>query len=287
MLALRVATIPSDSGSDVYYARDQGFFKAAGLNVEIDTISSGPAIIGAVSGGSYDIGAGNTVSIAAARERGIPIKMIAPGALHSTSAPTDLLMVEQKSSFRSGRDLNGKTIAVSTLSGLNALSVQAWITKSGGDLSTIRFIEVPFPAMAAALDQGRVDAAEMAEPFVTANKDSLRVLADANNAIGEHFLIDAWVASDSWLLQHADAAKRFAAALHDAHVWANAHHEESAVILVRYLKMPLGVVNAMTRASFGTALDPLLVEPLLNTAAKYGQLEHPLSAVDVIWSPRT
>jgi len=237
VLSLRVATIPSDSGSDVYYARDQGFFKAAGLNVEIDTISSGPAIIAAVSGGSYDIGAGNTVSIAAARERGIPIKMIAPGALHSTSAPTDLLMVEQKSLFHAGRDLNGKTVGVSTLSGLNALSVQAWITKTGGDLSTIRFIEVPFPAMASALDQGRVDAAEMAEPFVTANKTSLRVLADANNAIGEHF-------------------------------------------------MPVGVVEAMTRATFGTALDPLLVEPLLNTAAKYGQLEHPLPAADVIWSPR-
>ncbi len=60
--------------------------------------------------------------------------------------------------------------------------------------------------------------------------------------------------------------------MRNAHVWANAHHKESAVILVRYLKLAPDVVDAMTRAGFGTTLEPGLVDPLLSTATKYGLL---------------
>jgi len=284
LLALHVATIPTDAGSDVYYAKEQGFFLAAGLNVEIDSVASGAAIISAISGGSYDIGAANPLAIAAARGKGIPIKIVAPGAVHVDANPTDLLMVAQRSTLRSARDLIGKTVAVVSLGGLNPLGLQAWIARGGGELSSVRLVEVPIPAMAAALEAGRVDAAQMAEPFITANKNLIRPLADPYTSIGDRFLIDAWIASDSWLAQHADAAKRFAVALRNAHEWANAHHKESAAILVRYIKLPPDVADTMARARFGSALDPAQLQPLLDAAAKFGQLEHPLPATDLIWS---
>jgi len=282
--ALRVATIPSDSGSDIFYANEEGFFKAAGLNVTIDTIANGNAIIAAVSSNSYDIGAANSVAIVTAIDKGVPIKIIAPGALHTSSAPTDLLMVPKSSPFRSGRDLNGKTVAVNSLLGMGILGIQGWISKTGGDPSTVRFVEIPFSAMGIALAQGRVDAAEVAEPFVTAAKDRMRILAVANNAISEHFLVDGWIASDSWLLQHADAASRFAAAMRRAHVWANSHHRESVAILARYVQVSPEVASTMTRATFGTTLEPQLLQPLLDTAAKYGLLPHTLPAANVFWA---
>ena len=44
LLKLRVATIPSDIGAEVYYAKDMGFFAKAGLDVEITPITNGAAI---------------------------------------------------------------------------------------------------------------------------------------------------------------------------------------------------------------------------------------------------
>lgn len=283
--SLRVATIPSDTGSDVYYAQDQGFFKAAGLDVQIDSISNGPDIIAGITGGSYQAGAANTVSIAAAREHGVAITIIAPGAVHEHGVPTDQLMVGKDSPLRTARDLNGKTIAVTTLSGLGTVAIKAWITKNGGDLQSVHFVEVHYPAMAAALQAGRIDVAMMTEPFITASKGQVRSLADTYDAIAERFLIDGWVASDSWAQQHPDEVRRFATAMRNANAWANAHQRESAAILIRYAKLDPDLAGGMARAGFSTTLDPQLVQPLLDAASRFGMLDRPLPAANIIFSP--
>ena len=283
---MKVATIPSDTGSDVFYAQDQGFFKAAGLNVQIDTIASGPDIIAGISGGSYAAGAASTVAIAAARQHGIPVTIIAPGAVHAAAVQTDLLMVAKDSPIRSARDLDGKTVAVTTLQGLGTVAIQAWVVRNGGDLKSIRFVETRYPAMGAALAQGRIDAAQMTEPFITASAPSVRLLADDYNAIANRFLIDGWVSSETWVQQHPEEARRFALAMRNAHEWANAHHRESAAILLKYAKLEPDIANTMVRAGFGMTLDAQLLQPLLDASVKFGALPRPIGGGELLWAGR-
>ena len=54
------------------------------------------------------------------------------------------------STVQSGKDLNGKTIAVIALNGITHIAARAWIDQNGGDSATAKFIEVPPPAMPAA-----------------------------------------------------------------------------------------------------------------------------------------
>src|SRR5665213_3670534 len=79
---LRIATPPVDLGAQVEYAQELGLFKAAGLNVEITAVSNGSAIAAAVGAGSYDIGQGNIVSLAAAHQKGIPFVIVAPAGFY-------------------------------------------------------------------------------------------------------------------------------------------------------------------------------------------------------------
>ena len=51
-----VSTNPIDSGAEVYYADDMGFFAKAGLNVQIQPGANGAAIAAAVAGNAVDIG---------------------------------------------------------------------------------------------------------------------------------------------------------------------------------------------------------------------------------------
>lgn len=281
---IRVVLVPAEGDADMYYAKDAGFFKDAGLDVQIDTIAAGQNIVVAVAGRSYDIGVSTTVAVALARERGVPIRVVSGGNLHLTGAPTDMLMVAQGSTVRSGRDLNGKIVAVTGLGNVPFLGAQTWLKKNGADVATIKFVEVPYPAMGAALEAGRVDAAMMAEPYVTLAKPFARPLSNAYDAIAPRFMVSEWFASDAWLQEHPDLARRFIDALRKAHDWANAHPKETGEILVRYTKIAPDVIPRMIRTTFVSTPDPQLIQPVLDAAFGAGMLPRPITAAELTWT---
>ena len=78
-------------------------------------------------------------------------------------------MVKGESPIRSGKDLAGKTIAVNQVQGMNELTIRAVLARQGIDALKIKFLEVGFPEMTAALKSGRVDAISAVEPFVSSD----------------------------------------------------------------------------------------------------------------------
>lgn len=282
MPTVRVVLVPAEGDADMYYAKDGGFFTDAGLDVQIDTIAAGQNIVVAVAGRSYEIGVSTTVAIALARERGVPIRVISGGNLHLTAAPTDMLMVAAGSQLRAATDVNGRTVGVTGLGNVPYLATQTWLKKNGADIGTIKFVEIPYPAMAAALQTG-IDAAMMAEPYVTLSKTFARPLANAYDAISPRFMVSEWFASDAWLLEHPDVARRFVDALRKAHVWANAHPRETGEILVRYTKIAPDVVPRMVRTTFMSTPDPHVLQPVLDAAVAAGMLPRPITAGELTW----
>lgn len=279
---VRIASLTSEVSAEPLFAQDQGFFTSAGLSAEIMTLANGGAIIGAVAAGAADIGFGNLASIAAARARGIPVKLVAPAAIYTSKAPVTTLMKVRGSALRTGPDLRGKTIAVSTLRGELQVGASAWIDKTGGDASQTRFIEMPFSEMAAALVAGRVDAAMLTEPAITINAKLIERLADAYNAIADTFLIGAFVASERWIGANPDAAKRFGDAMAQTAAWANTHRPQTAVMLAKNGKIAEATLRDMTRATYGERLSVDVIQPVLDAALKYGSLKVALSAKDLL-----
>jgi NitT/TauT family transport system substrate-binding protein len=283
-IVINVGALPVDTSAVVFYAEDQGFFKAAGLDVKIQTMASGPVIAQAVAANAIDIGVANVATVASARLRGVPLKFIAPAAIASDQTRTDLIMVPKDSPIQKASDLNGKTIALNGLKDLQQICAMAWVDKHGGDSKTLKFIEVPFPQMGGAMDQKRVDAALPVEPFATAAKATNRSLGDVLDGVGSRYMIVGWLATDSWLAGHADAATRFASAIAKAAAWANDHEKESAAILVRNSKLDPTIAATMARAIYGTRLEPALLQPVIDAAVKYGVIDKPVATADLIWS---
>jgi len=112
---LKIATIPIDVGAEVFYARDAGFFKKAGIDAQIQSITNGGAIAAAVASGEIDVGFSNLVSIATAYKRGLPITIIGPAGLYSTKTPSSVCVVAQNSPIKTAKDLNGKIFATNGL----------------------------------------------------------------------------------------------------------------------------------------------------------------------------
>jgi NitT/TauT family transport system substrate-binding protein len=283
-IKVTVALIPSESAAEAYYAQDLGFFKAAGLDVTFVPLPSSPPIIAAVSSGAADIGNSVVGSAVAARSRGITVRFFAPAGLYLSTAPTARLVSLKGTIYKSGAELAGKTIAVTGLADLTFYATKQWVEATGGNPNSMKFIELSEPEMLPALKEHRIDAGILIEPFIAQAGDAVSSVAAIDDSVAKRFLATGWFASDAWLAAHPDVAAKYAAVMKQTAEWANAHHAESAAILLKYTKVTPEIVSRMQRATYGTTLDAALLQPVIDNAAKYGSFPRPVTAAELIWS---
>jgi NitT/TauT family transport system substrate-binding protein len=260
-----------------------GFFQEAGIDAQLQIMQAGATIVAAIVGGSLDIGFTNPIALAAAHLRGVPIVAIAPGGIYEGRPATAAIVVPKTSKIKTARDFSGKTMACSGLKGLGQWAPAAWVDKNGGDSRQIQFVEMPFPDMPLALAQGRVDAAFPAEPYITIARDSSRTFADAYAAIAPRFSIGVWVTTAQWADAHRDVVARFAQVIAKTAAWANSHHEQSAAILAKYVKLEPSVANTMLRVKYAPRLLASDVQPIIDLAAHYGALPNAVAAEQLMY----
>jgi len=280
---LRVATSPSDTFAEGLYAQGAGFFKDAGLNVELVSLSNSGSLAAAVAGGAIDIGLGNPIAVASARAQGLPLSVIAPSALFLAKAPATVLIVAKNSTLTSAKDLEGKTIAAIEVRGTQQASIRQWMAKNGADPASVKFVELPFTTMAAMVNQNHVDAAMIGEPALSAAKPLVRIFASPYEAVAPEWYLAVWFASADWLQKNRATARTFVAAMGKTATWANAHQTETGAMLQKVLPLSDDVVAKMTRAQYGVRLGTQYMQPILDTAVKYGILKTPVDAKDLIF----
>lgn len=288
-VVVNVGASPIDPFAVVYYAKEQGYFDRAGLDVRIQNFfgGGGPGIPAAVLAGSLDIAIVDITALSSAHLRGIDFKVIAPAAIATPQTLTDQLTVAANSGITKGSDLNGKTIGLAALKSFQQVTAMAWVDKHSGDAKSLKFVEVPFPQMGLALTTGRVDAVQLTEPFLTLGKRDLRGLGDVFDGVANRFVFLAFFAANAWLQAHPAVASAFASAIHAAAVWANSHQTESGQILASASKMDPAVVATISRSTYGESLEPSLLQPVIDASAHYGVIEKKYPAADLIWqAPR-
>jgi NitT/TauT family transport system substrate-binding protein len=281
---LRVAVTPSEDGVTVHSANEMGFFARNGLDVEVTTMQGNPQIASALVGGAIDIGHNGVDTLAQAHAKGIPFVMVAPGGQYLSSKMQGIggIFVPMTSSARRPKDLTGKTIGVASLQGLTATMTRAFIDKDGGDSSTLKFLELPIPAMAPALAGARIDGAFISEPFMDDARKNGRAIATGMDAIAKQFLVTCWCTTLAWAKAHPDLIPRFSAAMHDAAVWANQNQEKADAIFAKYTKLEPSVIARMTHGVQGEQLTPQLIQPFIDASAKYNNFT-PFPAQELIY----
>jgi NitT/TauT family transport system substrate-binding protein len=269
---IRVGVGTVESYSEGSYAAELGYYKPAGLDAEINTLINGGAITAGVVSGAIDVGTTNTGSMSLAHLHGFPIYLIAPGGYYSSSSPTTVLVVAKDSPIQTARDLNGKTIGVTTLNDLQQVAIMKWIDDNGGDAKSIKYVEIHNGSLVPSLLAGRSDATALLEPQLTDARDKIRVLGNAYDSIGKTFMISGWIANKTWYDRNPATAQKFVAAMMRTADWANKHQREAAAVLSKLSGIPLETVSKMNRSTFGTSLDPTVIQPAIDAMTKYGAL---------------
>lgn len=283
-LPVRIATIPLGTGLEPQIAQELGFYDKAGLDATVETIATGAQITAAVVSGSIEIGFSNLLSVAQAYERGLPVVALFPGTLSLTEQPNGAIMVPKDSKITSGRDLNGKTVGIPGLGNMSQLAPMAWIDQHGGDSKTVRWVQIPFEALAAALDQHRVDAANLTDPFVTAAKAKDRILGNPLDAIAPRFTSNAWFATKAWAQAHPETVARFISATRQTALWANSHPREMIPLMSKYLKVREADLAQLPPETYADAFVVSEFQPLLDAAAKYGFIQRRVTADELSYN---
>jgi NitT/TauT family transport system substrate-binding protein len=282
---VRVGFTNDDDITPLVWAQKSGIFKRQGLEVQLNRGANGGAVTTAVIGGAYDVGKASLIGLINAHLQGVSVTIVAPGVQFTTKTPYSWILVPKDSTVASGKDLNGKTVACASLKDITALGISTWVDKTGGDSKTLQFVEVPMATSSAALEQHRIAAMVVSEPYLDAAiaSGAARQLAPAYAGIGSKFLITAWFASSDWTSKHPDAAKRFALAIMEAAAYTDTHTAVTAPMMAEFTGVSPEIYAKLTQRAFvPTSIGAADIQPVIDGAAKYGYIARSFNAEDLL-----
>jgi NitT/TauT family transport system substrate-binding protein len=285
LTVLHISGVPSDAMAPLTYAQRSGLFRRAGLDVQFTKATSGSAVVAAVMSGNYEIGHSSLIAIFNAYLKGLPVTVVAGGAIYDDKSPYAELIVAADSPYKTGADLSGKLVGVSSLNDLTTMGTSAWVDANGGDARTLKFVEIPMSAAAVAVQEHRIDAAIVFYPPLAAALagGKVRVLSPAFSAIRKQFMTSVWFANNDWASKHTATVRAFNDAFQRAVIYTNLHKAESAVLTSEMTETPMAIIEKSPRMTSAPSLDLELIQPMIDAAAKYKAISRGFAANDIIF----
>ena len=219
---LRVNIIPLADLAPFYAAMKNGYFTEEGLDIETTPSTGGAVGIPGLIGGAFDIAYSNIVSNLLAAEQNLDISIIAPATSGYSLASG--LMARTADRIRTGKDLEGKSLATNTRNNNIWLFARAWARLTGGDPNKITIREVPFPQMGDALKRGQIDAAFNIDPFLSAATadPAIELVANPYGEVQPKVQIGQYTSTRAFVAKNPDLVKAFLRGLNKGNAWYDA-----------------------------------------------------------------
>jgi len=153
-------------------AEARGYFKEAGVNVDVVPGLVGSRMVPALGAGQLDLSGGSlAVSIINAINRGVPLKIAGSSGYYrdkSTSATWLVRRSDLKATFTSLKDVHGAKIGLIAPDSIPEYCVAKGFQNAGVDWKQAVDPQIlDFPSMVTALRNKQLDLAILAEPWVT------------------------------------------------------------------------------------------------------------------------
>ena len=274
---VKVGVIPIVDVAPIYLGKAQGFFSKRNIDLSMEQAQGGAAIVPGVVSGQFQFGFSNVVSLLLAESKKVPIKVVANGNNTTGDPKKDFGMVVVKDpAIKSPKDLEGKTVATNTLKNIVDIAVKDMVRKAGGDPSKVKFVEVAFPDMAAALDANRVQAMFVVEPFLAAAKAKNWTTIGSFADVDPNLTVAAYFTSAQLIGEKPDLVSRFTEAMKESLAYADTHPDDVRQIVTTYTTIKAESAANMTLPRFSPEINKASVEKLNNLMVTEGQLPAPV-----------
>ncbi len=271
---ITVAALPVVDTVGLFIAKKEGFFQQAGLTVNVKMVAQSTAAISAMLAGSVDmIAGGNYVSFIEGDAHGaFKIRVLVDGT--ACGHHTFSVLALPKSGIKSPGDLVGKTVAVNITNNIQTLMLNALLKADNIDATKVRYVAIPFPNMAAALQTGKVDAISVMEPFLTGAEQSLGATEIADQCVGAQsgMPLSGYFVTDTWAQKYPNTARAFQTALDKGQALADSNRAVIEQVLPTYTKITAKVAALIAINTFPTSLDAMRLQRVANLMQSGGLL---------------
>jgi NitT/TauT family transport system substrate-binding protein len=275
-----------------YVAREKGYYKAEGFDVNfvrgqgsadaIKKVAAGIATFGFADAGSLVLARGND---------GVPVKLVSI----VYAKPPQAIFAIKGSGIASPKDLEGKTVADSASSSVRLL-FPAFAKAAGIDADKVKWVVAEGSALPSLLANGRADAIcqfSVGEPLIAAatGKEIVRI---AYKDSGLDYYGNGIIASEAMITQHPDEVRAFVRATIKGMKDAFANPAEAAAIMAKYQKeLAPDVIEGETRLVAELAevkgeplgfIDPKGVASTVDVISKNFTLKEPVRP-DELFAP--
>lgn len=291
---VKIGILPTSSMLPLFLAQERGWYKEAGLDVELMKMRGGATIIPALVGDSIQIGYSNAISIILSRSRGLGLQIITnhvdegytknasePGGYATSSSG---IVVQKDSGIKSAKDLEGKKVAVNAIKNIDWMAVWEWMEKNGADPKKITWVEVGFPKMIPALMGNKVDAVEATEPFKTILRGKgASLVVNTLHDLRPGLTLACFVAKEEWINKNPKAAEGFVSATARGQKYLNTHPEERNQLVTKYTKVSLNLAKKMTWHNWQSKVDLDSMKLWIELSQKHGLLKQAPSMEELIY----
>jgi NitT/TauT family transport system substrate-binding protein len=234
-----VGNLPVAASAALALGQQKGFFTEAGLELTIKPTEA-PSMVPSLLSNQIQFAFLNPPAILIARSNGVPVKGVETAARYDPdpAKAAIALLVGKDSAIKSPADLVDKTVAVDAIGQVPHLSILNALRSSGVDPAKVKFTEIPFPAMGAALESGRVAGVVAAEPFITVNTaKGAQVLLPGSKGLPPGTPQSLWFTTDSYAKKSPDVIAKFRTAIDKSQTYAQAHPDEVRKIIPTYTQV--------------------------------------------------
>ena len=252
---LTIGFTPVPSAAPAYIAEKAGLFADHHLAVKIEPVQGGADSLPLVIRGDMQFSYTNVISVIQASDSGLPICVVTAGDMNR--ADTHSIYVLKDSPIQEAKDLEGKKVAINNLRNIGHLGMVLAIEAAGADSSKVNFVELPFPNMAQALEQGAIDAAMLPEPFATEAQETLGARRAVPMFTGDYedFPNGVYVTSRDYAKSNPAVVKDFAAAIEGGMKLANDDPQQVIDVVPTFTRVPADMAAKIGLPHFMVPLD--------------------------------
>lgn len=286
---ITVGALPIVDNAAIYLGEQEGFFEDAGLDLDIEQAQGGAALLPAVMSDEMDFGFSNVTSLLIAESQGLDVEILAGGSATTGDPDEDFaaVVVPEESEIEEIEDLEGAEIAVNTLSNISDSTISAAVEEAGGDPSTIDYVEMPFPDMPAALENGTVDAAAAVEPYQTIIlNDGARGIFSNYAYPVEDLTVAVWFSASDYVEQNPEIVEAFTEAMAESQRYAAENPDAVREILPTYTDLEDEVIEQLTLSDYPEAVNLDSLEQINQISAESGVISEEVD-LDLLFGEHT
>ncbi|GAB3873877.1 ABC transporter substrate-binding protein [Kibdelosporangium lantanae] len=254
-------------------AIDKGYFKAEGLDIDLQVVNKGSESVDKLQAGDLDIGLMSYPNAITPEAKHIhELKIVADAA--ETAPGYAVCMVGKDSSIKDAHGLVGKKIAISSPKGISEMAMTDQLALQGITADQVKFVSFAITDMPANVQNGNLDAAVISEPSKTqgGKQNGLGVLLDPFTGATADFPWSGWVATKKFVDANPKTTAAFRRALLHGVTDAKADRNLVEQAAVQHIGVDAQTAGLMVLPTYPLTDDPVRLQRVADLLAKYGQI---------------